>query len=117
MKHNDIKDVSYKLTYENYENVFPVEIDDSNYYFYNILSVVNFPQSLDPTKYSEYTVLTNDTWPLIAWKFYGSVKLWWVVCGANQIVNPVEHPVPGTKLKIINTNQLKTLLNHIIGVK
>lgn len=113
MKQNDINDIKYTLPPQDYENIFSVETDTDNFYYYNLLRTVNFPVDLDPTSYTQYIVVTNDTWPLIAWKKYKDVRLWWIVCGANQIVNPVGHPEPGTVLKILNMSLVKTLLNTI----
>ena len=113
MKQNDIKDVSLKLTPQNYENIFDVYTDENGFYYYNIIKTINFPTDLSLTTYSSYTTVTNDTWPLIAWKFYRNVKLWWAICAANQVINPVTPPTPGTQLKIINVVILKTLLNNL----
>lgn len=113
MKQNDLTDVSYQLAPQNYENIFSVYTDEDNYYYYNLLRVINFPQDLDTSYYSTYTTITNDTWPTISWKFYKTVKLWWVICSVNQIINPIDQPVAGTSLKILNLNVVRNLLNTI----
>lgn len=99
---------------QNYDNIFSVAMDEDGYYYYNLLRVVNFPVDMAASAFKYYTSVTNDTWPLIAWKHYSDVKLWWIVCAANQIQNPAEHPVPGTKLKIIEISAIKNLLNQLI---
>lgn len=114
MKQNDLNDITYQLAPQNYENIFSVFTDDDNNYYYNLLRTINFPVNLDPNSYTQYIVLTNDTWPLIAWKQYRDVRLWWVICAANQITNPLDLPVPGTSVKIINALVLRSLLNTII---
>jgi LysM repeat protein len=113
MKHNDVPNVSYKLTPQNYENIFNVFQDGDGYYYYNLIKTVNFPTDLDATTYSEYTTQLNDTWALIAWNFYRNVKMWWIICAANQILNPVIQPAVGTKLKIINTVTARSVLNSL----
>jgi hypothetical protein len=113
MKHNDVPNVSYKITPQNYENIFNVYQDEDGFYYYNILKTVNFPAELDPSVFQEYTTGYNDTWPIISWKFYHSVKLWWLICAANQIVNPVEQPKAGTVLKIINSTVARNILNNL----
>lgn len=113
MKHNDVKNVSVKLSPQNYERIFNVYVGESNEYFYNLIRTVNFPKELDPSVYTNYTTVLNDTWPGIAWQFYRNVKLWWVICAVNQIINPVLQPKVGTQLKILSINVLKTLLNNL----
>ena len=114
MKQNEIKDKSIKkLDPQHLENLFNVYTDDNGQYFYNILKTVNFPEDIDPTIYSEYTTLPKDTWPLIAWKSYGDVRLWWVVCAVNNIVDPVGQPVVGTTLKILGGDIVRDILTQI----
>lgn len=113
MKHNDVPNVSYKITPQNYENIFNVYQDTDGFYYYNILKTVNFPVELDSSVYQEYVTGYNDTWPIISWKFYHNVKLWWLICAANQIINPVINPTPGTVLKIINSTVARNILNNL----
>jgi len=114
MKHNDVPNVSIEITPQNYENIFNVYEDENGYFFYNLLRVVNFPTKLDSSVYSEYVTVTNDTWPLLAWKFYKNIKLWWVICSTNQIMNPVLKPTPGTKIKILNGKVVRSILNNLV---
>ena len=113
MKNNDVPNVSVKLTPQNYENIFNVYQDSDDFWYYNLIKAVNFPAELDPSVYTVYTTVLNDTWPLIAWKYYQNVKLWWIICAANQISNSVIQPVPGTTLKVINSIVVKNLLNSL----
>lgn len=112
MKQNEISSIA-KLTPQNYENIFNVYVDDNGYYYYNMTRAVNFPTDLDPNSYTEYITGYNDTWPLIAWKFYKNVKLWWVIVSANQIDNPVQQPKAGITLKIIRADIVRNLLNSL----
>lgn len=113
MKQNDIPNISVKLTPQNYENIFNVYVGEDDEYYYNLLRTVNFPVDINPTTYSEYLTTHNDTWPLIAWKFYKNIKLWWVICAVNQIQNPVLPPPTGVKLKILSVNIVRNLLNNL----
>ena len=113
-KQNEIKDVAItKLSAQNLENLFYVFKRDNGQYFYNILKTVNFPEDIDPTLYTQYETKPKDTWPLIAHNFYKDVRLWWIVCSANQIMNPVKQPEPGTILKIIAPEMVRSILNKI----
>lgn len=113
MKHNDVPNVSYKITPQNYENIFNVFQDSNGFYYYNLMKTINFPDELDPSVYDQYETLYNDTWPLLAWKFYRNVKMWWIICSANQILDPTVQPIPGTKLKIIKNTIARTLLSSL----
>lgn len=117
MKQNDINSNDViKLVAQNLENLFNIYPDEDGTYFYNILKTVNFPKDLQPSIYSVYSTLPGDTWPLIAWKHYKDVKLWWIVCMVNNINNPIELPTPGTLLKILDTNVVREVLSEINGV-
>lgn len=113
MKYSDIEDTAVKLTPQNYENIFSVFEDLDGFYYFNLLRTINFPTDLDPTTYTIYNTNNGDIWPLISWKFYKSVKLWWLICAANQIIDPTIMPEVGTELKIINKEVVRDLLNEI----
>lgn len=116
-KQNDINDVELtKLAAQNLENLFYVFEQDNGQYYYNIIKTVNFPTDLDPTTYTTYITKPKDTWPLIAFNFYKDVKLWWVVCSTNGILDATKQPVPGTELKIIYANTVRDILNVIRGL-
>jgi len=114
VKQNDLSDVTYKLSPQNYENIFNVYEDkDTEFYLYNLLRTVNFPTDLDPTKYTNYIVQNGDTWTLLAWKHYRNIKLWWVIVRANEIDDATKQPIAGTELKIIKPTTVRSLLNFL----
>ena len=114
MKQNDIKDKNIlKLDPQHIENLFNVYTNEDGQYYYNLLKTVYFPNELDPTIYVEYETKPKDTWPLIAWTFYGDVRLWWIVCAINNIMNPVGQPDVGTKLKILGSDTVRSILVQI----
>ena len=114
MKQNEIKDKNIKkLDPQNIENLFNIYNNEDGSYYYNILKTVNFPEELDPNIYSTYTTLPKDTWPLIAWKFYGDVRLWWIICAVNNIIDSVGQPKIGTTIKILGSNIVRDVLVQI----
>lgn len=113
MKHNDLNDISYKITPQHYENIFNVYEDSDIGYFYNLLRTVNFPSDLNPSVYNVYVIKPKDTWPLISWKTYGTIYLWWSICSLNNINNPINIPEPGTEIKILKPLYLRTLLSDL----
>lgn len=116
MKHFNTPGTNIKLTPQNYENIFNVYVDkDTEMYYFNLLRTVNFPEDLDPRVYYTYVVGPTDTWPTISWKHYKNVKLWWIICSANQIQNPTDHPKSGTVLKIITPQYIRSIIHNLKG--
>ena len=114
MKVTDIKNTDVELSSENYENIFNVYTDENAFYYYDLLKTVDFPTDLDSEVYDYYQVnSSSEFYPSIAYKFYKNVKLWWVICAANQIENPTAAPSAGTVLKIIKPNYVKIILSKI----
>ena len=113
-KQNDIKDVVLeKLSAQHLENLFYVHKNEYGDYFYNIIKTVNFPEEIDPTFYTQYETKPKDTWTVIAHEFYNDITLWWIVCSANRIMNPVKQPEPGTILKILQPGIVRNILNKL----
>ena len=46
-----------------------------------------------------HTVVAGDRIDLIAYRYLGDVKLWWIICDYNNIFFPLEL-APGTELRI-----------------
>jgi hypothetical protein len=114
MKTNDIKNVQYKIFEPQLENLFNVyEDDESKKYFYNILKTVNIPEDLDAEVFDYYPVKFGDMWTTIAYKFYSNVSLWWVICSANQILDPTKIPEVGTIIKVIKNSYIPEILNQL----
>lgn len=113
MKITDIPNKSDIITSENYENIFNIFTDKDEFYYYNLLKKVDFPTDLDPDIYDYYKTVPSETYPNIAYKAYKNVTLWWLICAANQIDNPIKQPEAGTILKIIKTRYVKNILAKI----
>ena len=98
-----------KNSYDKIFNVF--EQDD--YYAYNIIKTVHFPADLDPLMTDYYRINGNMAWSHISFKIYGTIKLWWLICIVNKIMNPVIIPTPGLIVKIIKPAYLGTVMSQI----
>lgn len=120
MKVKDIKDLSIdRVSQICIENIFNVYIDNEvldDQYYYNITESVVIPTDLDEEYYFDYYVQQGDTWPVLAFRFYGDVRAWWLICKANNILDPTAHPEGGTKLKILNRNVAREILGSINNV-
>ena len=113
MKHNDVPNIESTIPLQDLENLFNVYQDTNDFYFYNLSRTVYFPTNMDTSFYDGYLTQPKDTYPLIAWKFYKNVKLWWLICASNNIFNPVKQPDPGTPLKIIKPMMLNSILTEM----
>lgn len=116
MKIIDITTKKDEISSENYENIFNIYTDENDFYYFNLLKKVDFPTELDPDVFDYYQTLPSDTYPNISYKAYKSVKLWWLICAANQIDNPIKQPEVGTILKIIRINTVKIILGKLSEV-
>lgn len=111
-KQNNISDLPSLDAYA-FENIFNV-YREKDVYFYNLLKTVNFPQSIDSSFYSNYTVpFDNITWTNISFIHYHTTNLWWLICSVNNIQNPVEFPKAGTVLKILNPEVVTSVVKTI----
>jgi len=115
LKTNDIPNVQYKILFSHLENLFNVYEDTDGQYFYNILKTVSIPEEIGPEFFDYYTVGQDDMWPIIAYRFYNNVSLWWLICSANQIQDATQKPEAGTVLKIIKNEYVTDILNKISG--
>lgn len=113
MKITDIKPIIVEITSENYENIFNVYTDENQFYYYNLLKKVDFPDDLDPDVYDYYQTLPIDTYPNIAYTFYKNITLWWLICATNHIDNPIKQPEAGTLLKILKPFYVKNVLSRM----
>ena len=50
--------------------------------------------------YTKYTVEKGDTWDWIALKFYNNPTYYWIICDANEIIDPMKQPEKGDVIVI-----------------
>ena len=114
MNQNNINDLP-NLTQDRYENIFNVYSDDNNdnQYFYNLLQSVQLPINLPDSFFIRYVTTPGDTLPFISYKNYGTINLWWVICIANNILNPIDTLNSGVVLKIPNTSIVREILKQV----
>jgi hypothetical protein len=97
----------------NFANLFNVVNKGEKSYF-NLYKNVTFDISdLDPELFENYQVMENDSWTNISYKFYGTIKLWWLICKFNNIKNPFTELTPGKILKIPVNELMENVLDVI----
>ena len=95
-----------------FENIFKMYQSDG-YWFYNILKTVNISGTLDTEFYVDYKLDRTLPFTGISYKFYNTIKLWWLVALSNNIDNPVEMIKPGKTLKIIRPEYVRDIIEEI----
>lgn len=110
-KQNTISDLNNLDDYR-YEKIFNIYQQDS-YYYYNIMSTINF-ENLDNEEYFfYYKVNRNLPWTIISYENYKTIYLWWLICIVNGIINPTSFAENGTILKIIKPDYISDVLDKI----
>jgi hypothetical protein len=111
-KQNNIQELPPLTSYQ-LENLFNVYRNDTNY-FYNLINTVNFPTDVASSLYTIYTVPNDNLpWTYISFKNYGTMDLWWLICSANNIQNPIVFPKAGTELKVLIPSVVSAILTSI----
>lgn len=112
MKQNDVAELPILGDYE-LENIFNVHTTPEGHYFYNLVDTVRFPKDLAPTLYDTYSIGPGDHWNTISYKYYGTIKLWWLICAVNNIDNPMIMPPPGFTIKVIKSSVVPHILSQL----
>jgi len=103
-----------EVSYENIFRVYSIEDgSNANLVYFNLLNSIYLPENLQPGTYYTITVTRIMPWTAISYNEYRTIDLWWLIALANNIINPVNYPVPGTQLKIIRPEYVPTILNEI----
>lgn len=103
-----------KLSDYQYENFFKLYLTENNQYYYNMLSFsAYFLDELDTSVYYEIDINKSIPWTAISYNEYRTMSLWWLIAIVNKIYNPLKYPEPGTKLKIIYPQHIKTIITRI----
>ena len=111
LKNIDIPEVPSTGEYD-YEQIFNMYMED-NYYVYNIIKTIKFPSNLDTDMFDYVRINGKIAWTQISFDIYGTIKLWWLLCTVNKILNPVLLPDPGMIIKAIKPTHISTVLTQI----
>lgn len=115
-KYNQIEDLISikKLDQYDFANFFNV-INLGEKSYFNINKTITFDNMDDMSEsyYSTYIVKGGDTWTGISFKFYNTIKLWWLICKINNIKNPFTELTEGKRIKILEQSIVNDILNSI----
>jgi hypothetical protein len=103
-----------KLSDFQYENFLRVYLTEDNQYYYNLHSFsVYFLDELDTSTYYEIEIKKSMPWTAISYNEYRTMNLWWLIMVVNKNYNPLEFPESGSKLKILNPEYVKIVINKL----
>ena len=114
-KYNAISELSNnKLDQYNFANLFNVvNLGEKSYFNINKTIVFKNIDDIGLNYYSTYTIKDGDNWTGISFKFYKTIKLWWLICKVNDIKNPFTELIPGKVIKILEKTVVDNILNSI----
>lgn len=101
-----------KLSEFDYERIFRMYQEDG-YYIYNIIKQIHLPVNIDDNVTKNIIITGKMSWTQLSFEIYGTIRLWWLICSVNKILNPVILPKTGTALKVIKPEFVSTILNSI----
>lgn len=95
-------------------NMFSVYVDGTDTFFYcgRTLTFGNI-ENLNKKYITKHTWKDEDTWYKLSNSYYENSKLWWIICRANNVKNPLIFPDVGTIINIPNMSIVNNILNQI----
>lgn len=96
------------------ENIFNIyNQPGASHSHYNILSKIDFAPTVAKGNYTLYYTSPQDTWPLISYKHYNNIKMWWIIASLNSIDNTFLPPSAGMRLKIPTPSAIRDIIDSI----
>lgn len=102
---NEIPSLS-ALKIQNYERIFKVfeqSVNEKNFYFYNILKRIDFPE-IDSQYIEYYDVQSKLALTILSYKIYQDIESWWILYLLNKdkFVGAPFYVDGGTQIKYIS---------------
>ena len=110
-KRSDIAELTDISSYD-FANIFSVYQQDG-YYLYNIIRNIQLPNVINTDIVRQVKVTGKMSWGNISQEIYGTIRLWWLVCIVNKIMNPVKLPKPGQVLTVIKPEYVASIITQI----
>lgn len=94
----EIQERSRYLTSSSTRYKFPKHLFDGTFTFLPSKRVYIIPETTRDL-YHEVSSGERGKLDIIAYRYYGNVRFWWVIAQANRVINPLRLE-PGTQLRI-----------------
>ncbi len=105
------------VDFTRYENIFKVYTEPTNgkeFYFYNILNKIEFPQNLNSDFFELHTVTGRMPLTTVSYHLYDTMHNWWILYLTNLNVLRNKFFVEGgTQLKFIKPEYLAFVFNQM----
>lgn len=83
---------------------------------YNLSLAIHIDiDTINDSLFDFYHVRQGDAWTTISFRFYNTIKLWWLVvkCNADVVENPLIMPASGTKIRIAKPVLVQNILSAL----
>lgn len=96
--------------YERIFKIFTTSISDKEFYVYNTLNNIEFPE-IDSQYIEYYTTPTKLALTILSYKIYGDIKSWWILYLLNKdkFIGAPFYVEGGTQIKFIS-DSIRTLI-------
>ena len=100
--------------YERIFKIFQQSVDDKDFYVYNILKRIDFPD-IDSHYIEYHDVLTKTAMTIVSYRIYGDIKSWWILYLLNkdQFKGAPFYVEGGTRLKFIKDSLRSSIYSDI----
>ena len=105
--------ISSEFSSSSIETKIPVEMDKNDMFYLNLMTRVSLPYNMNPLFYTIYNPSAHESFQTISYKFYGTIKLWWLICAANHLYNITEGADNNFPLKIIKKEYVYNVLEEL----
>ncbi len=86
--------------------------DDTFFYAGRTLSFGNI-NKLNEKYIIKHIWKDGDTWYNLAHLYYENSKVWWIICKANNVINPFEFPENDQVINIPSNGVVQRIINKI----
>ena len=86
-KYQDDIEALKTLPLTRYERIFRIYTEGKNgkqFYFYNILNKIEFPDNIDPKMLNNYIVKAREPLTTTSHNLYGDIESWWMIYLLNK---------------------------------
>tara|TARA_R100000805_G_C3625887_1_gene135959 strand:+ start:6306 stop:6758 length:453 start_codon:yes stop_codon:yes gene_type:complete len=113
---NDIEALD-RLPLTRYERIFRIYTEgksNKQFYFYNILNKIEFPDNIDPQLLETYIVKSREPLTTTSHNIYDDIDSWWIIYLLNKpLLNNLFYAEGGMQLKYIKKNERGLIYQQI----
>ena len=104
------------LKHTDLANMFNAYYDESGnavFYFGRTIEFGDISK-LNEKYVTKHICRDGDTWYKLAYQYYSDAKLWWIICKANDIKNPLSAIEAETIINIPSEGIVQSVLDNIV---